>query len=94
MYAGSIAAVGLAAGHKIETTVIPSLLRGVNLLGIDTVMCPSPRRLAAWRRLAEDMPLDKLDSITRVATLDELPVLGSEILAGRVRGRVVVDVNG
>ncbi len=92
-YGGAVAAVGLAGGAKLETTVVPFLLRGVNLLGIDTVMCPRPRREAAWGRLVSDLPLDKLDAMIVDATLAELPRLGGEILKGQVRGRVVVDVN-
>jgi acrylyl-CoA reductase (NADPH) len=92
-YAGSVAAVGLAGGSKLEHTVIPFLLRGVNLLGIDSVMCPASRRIEAWNRLRTDLPLDKLDAMTYVAGLDEVPGLASEILAGKVRGRIVVDVN-
>jgi acrylyl-CoA reductase (NADPH) len=90
---GSVAAVGLAGGNALETTVIPFLLRGVNLLGIDSVMSPSDERNTAWRRLASELPLDKLDGMTREATLGDLPNLAGEILKGRVRGRVVVDVN-
>ena len=90
---GSVAAVGLAGGNTLETTVIPFLLRGVNLLGIDSVLCPFARRQAAWQRLARDLPLDKLEALTSVAALEDLPQLAKDILAGQVRGRVVVDVN-
>ncbi len=93
-YRASVAAVGLAGGPKLETTVIPFLLRGVNLLGIDSVMCPLARRQAAWERLTRDLPLDKLDAMIVDAKLDDLPRLATEILEGQVRGRVVVDVNG
>jgi acrylyl-CoA reductase (NADPH) len=89
----SVAAVGNAAGIKLETTVIPFLLRGINLLGIDSVTCPKARRLAAWDRLTRDLPLDLLESMVQDAVLADVPRLGSEILKGRVRGRVVVDVN-
>ncbi|MFQ5468357.1 MAG: MDR family oxidoreductase, partial [Kiloniellaceae bacterium] len=92
-YRGSVAAVGLAGGSTLETTVLPFLLRGVNLLGIDSVMCPAPRRRAAWARLAVDLPLDKLDAMTGTATLADLPRLAEEILKGQVRGRMVIDVN-
>ena len=91
-YGGSVAAVGLAGGNKLETTVIPFLLRGVNLLGIDSVMCPMDRRREIWRRLASDLPMDKLDSMINDATLADLPGLAGDILKGQVRGRVVVDV--
>lgn len=91
-YGGSVAAVGLAGGANLPTTVIPFLLRGVNLLGIDSVMKPYPDRLAAWQRVATDLPLDKLESMIEEATLDDLPRLGPAILAGQTRGRVVVKV--
>lgn len=92
-YAGSVAAVGLAGGSKLEHTVIPFLLRGVNLLGIDSVMCPTPRRLAAWSRLQADLPLERLEAMIVAARLDEVPRLATAIVSGQVRGRVVVDVN-
>jgi acrylyl-CoA reductase (NADPH) len=92
-YAGSVAAVGLAGGSKLEHTVIPFLLRGVNLLGIDSVLCPTSRRIEAWNRLRTDLPPDKLAAMTVVAGLDEVPRLAAEILEGKVRGRIVVDVN-
>ena len=93
-YHASAAACGLAGGAKLETTVIPFLLRGVNLLGIDSVMCPKPRREQAWARLARDLPLDLLESMITEVKLDDLPRLGGEILAGKVRGRVVVNLKG
>ena len=74
--------------------MIPFLLRGVNLLGIDSVMCPKPRREQAWARLARDLPLDLLESMITEAKLDDLPRLAGEILAGKVRGRVVVNLKG
>jgi acrylyl-CoA reductase (NADPH) len=92
-YRGAVAACGLAGGTRLETTVIPFLLRGVSLLGIDSVMCPKAERTAAWTRLARDLPVAALDTMTEMATLADLPRLGVEILAGRIRGRVVVDVN-
>jgi len=92
-YASSVAAVGLAGGSKLEHTVIPFLLRGVNLLGIDSVMCPAPRRIDAWRRLQADLPVEKLEAMSVAARLDEVPRLAAQILKGTVRGRVVVDVN-
>ncbi len=91
-YRGAVAAVGLAGGNKLETTVVPFLLRGVNLLGIDSVMCPPTERKVAWARLATDLPKDKLDSMIREVPLGELLTLGGEILKGQVRGRIVVDV--
>jgi acrylyl-CoA reductase (NADPH) len=92
-YGASVAAVGLAGGANLPATVIPFLLRGVNLLGIDSVMQPYDNRLRAWARIARDLPMDKLDAMIQPATLAELPQLGADILAGRVKGRVVVDVN-
>lgn len=93
-YRGSVAACGLAGGPKLETTVIPFLLRGVNLLGIDSVMCPMPQRREAWNRIARDLPLDKLDRMIQPASLADLPRLAGEILKGQVRGRVVVETGG
>ncbi|MFT6223738.1 MAG: acrylyl-CoA reductase (NADPH) [Paracoccaceae bacterium] len=92
-YGGSVAAVGLAGGAGLPATVIPFLLRGVNLLGIDSVMQPYDNRIAAWARIATDLPMDKLEAMVHPATLDDLPQLGAEILKGQVKGRVVVDVN-
>ena len=92
-YGASVAAVGLAGGANLPASVIPFLLRGVNLLGIDSVMYPVEKRLVAWQRLATDLPLDKLDAMIHRATLADIPVLGAEILKGRIKGRVVVDVN-
>jgi len=92
-YGGSVAAVGLAGGSQLAGTVIPFLLRGVNLLGIDSVMCPISRREEAWQRLASTMPADQLEGMVAMVGLGELPELATRILAGQVRGRVVVDVN-
>ena len=91
-YDASVAAVGLAGGTAVPATVIPFLLRGVNLLGIDSVSRPYDDRRATWARLARDLPLDKLEAMIEPAGLADLPRLGGEILAGEVRGRVVVDV--
>jgi len=90
-YRGSVAACGLAGGPKLEMTVIPFLLRGVNLLGIDSVMCPMAPRRQAWERLARDLPRDKLEAIIEPAKLSDLPRLAGAILKGEVRGRVVVE---
>ena len=92
-YGASVAAVGLAGGMQLNTTVIPFLLRAVNLLGIDSVMQPYENRLRAWERVARDLPMDKLEAMVQPATLADLPRLGADILKGQVRGRVVVDVN-
>ncbi|MGH1455091.1 MAG: acryloyl-CoA reductase [Paracoccaceae bacterium] len=93
-YGASVAAVGLAGGAKLPTTVVPFLLRGVNLLGIDSVMQPYDNRLRAWKRVATDLPMEKLEAMVHPAVLADLPQLGADILAGQVKGRVVVDVNG
>jgi len=87
-----VAACGLTGGSDIPASVIPFLLRGVNLLGIDSVMCPPARRQAAWARLARDLPLAKLDAMTETVPLSALPELAERILRGEVRGRLVVDV--
>ena len=92
-YGGSVSAVGLAGGAGLPATVIPFLLRGVNLLGIDSVMQPYDNRLRAWERIAKDLPMDKLEAMIYPATLGDLPALGKDILKGQVKGRVVVDVN-
>jgi len=92
-YGGSVSAVGLAGGAGLPTTVIPFLLRGVNLLGIDSVMQPYDNRLRAWEHIAKDLPMDKLEAMIHPATLSDLPALGKDILKGQVKGRVVVDVN-
>ncbi len=92
-YGASVAAVGLAGGAALPATVIPFLLRGVNLLGIDSVMQPYENRVRAWNRIAKDLPMEKLHAMIHPATLGDLPDLGSAILKGQVRGRVVVDVN-
>ena len=93
-YGASVAAVGLAGGAKLPASVIPFLLRGVNLLGIDSVMQPYDKRLRAWERVGRDLPMDKLEAMVQPAVLSDLPKLGEDILSGRVKGRVVVDVNG
>ena len=93
-YGASAASVGLAGGAGLPATVIPFLLRGVNLLGIDSVMQPYDNRLRAWARIAQDLPIDKLEAMIQTATLSDLPRLGADILKGQVKGRVVVDVNG
>lgn len=92
-YGASVAAVGLAGGAGLPATVIPFLLRGVNLLGIDSVMQPYDNRLRAWQRLADDLPMEKLEAMVTPAVLSDLPQLGADILKGQVKGRVVVDVN-
>ena len=92
-YGASVSAVGLAGGSGLPATVIPFLLRGVNLLGIDSVMQPYDNRVRAWERIASDLQMDKLEAMIQPATLSDLPALGKDILKGQVKGRVVVDVN-
>lgn len=93
VYGGSVAAVGLAGGAKLPATVIPFLLRGVNLLGIDSVMRPYEDRLAAWRRIGTDLPMAKLEAMVEDHALSDVLDLGPAILKGQVRGRAVIDVN-
>ena len=93
-YRAGVAACGLAGGGELPATVIPFLLRGVSLLGIDSVMCPRDERIEAWRRLARDMPLDRLEQMTQTVPLADLPEMAPQILTGGVRGRTVVDVAG
>ena len=92
-YNASVAAVGLAGGSALPATVIPFLLRGVNLLGIDSVMKPFADRQRAWGRIVTDLPMAKLEAMVHPATLSDLPGLGEAILKGQVQGRIVVDVN-
>ncbi|MEN8832262.1 MAG: oxidoreductase [Pacificibacter sp.] len=91
-YGGSVAAIGLAGGASLPASVIPFLLRGVNLLGIDSVMQPFDNRQRAWARIATDLPMDKLEAMTVPAALEDLPQLGADILKGQVKGRVVVSI--
>ncbi|MEO6840128.1 MAG: MDR family oxidoreductase [Bradyrhizobium sp.] len=91
-YAGAVAACGLAAGMDLPTSVAPFILRGVCLLGIDSVMCPIELRKTAWSRLARDLDPRKLTEITHEIGLDEVVAAGAKILAGQVRGRIVVKI--
>ena len=92
-YGRSVAACGLAGGPKLETTVIPFLLRGVNLLGIDSVMQPYANRVKTWQRIATDLPHDKLAAMTEVTGLGGVAEAAGRILQGKIRGRLVIDVN-
>ncbi len=92
-YGASVAACGNAGGLEVPANVLPFILRGVNLLGIDSVRCPLERRRRAWARCARDVAPEKLDAITQVVPLSKVLEFGPEILKGQVRGRVVVDVN-
>lgn len=91
-YGGSVAACGLAGGPKLEVTVLPFLLRGVNLLGIDSVMQPFENRVRVWDRIASDLPHDKLEEMTEVIGLSGVAEAASSILSGQVRGRLVVEL--
>jgi acrylyl-CoA reductase (NADPH) len=89
----SVAACGLAGGGTLNTTVYPFILRGVNLLGIDSVRVPNAGRREIWTRIGKDLPINLLDSMIEVHPLEEFAALGEAILAGKTRGRVVIDVN-
>lgn len=91
-YGGAIAACGLAAGMDLPSSVAPFILRGVCLLGIDSVMCPIEPRKAAWQRLASDLDRTKLSEITHEISIDQVSEWGAKILAGQVRGRIVVKI--
>jgi acrylyl-CoA reductase (NADPH) len=91
-HGGSVAAVGLAGGADLPASVIPFLLRGVNLLGIDSVTQPKDNRIRCWNRIASDLPMEKLEAMVRPATLEDLPALGAAILKGGVKGRVLVEL--
>ena len=92
-YGASVAAIGLAGGAAIEGALItPFILRGVNLLGIDSVLRPYPDRVEAWGRIARDLPMETLEAMVQMAGLADLPEIGRAILKGEVRGRIVVDV--
>jgi len=93
-YGGVVAACGLAGGADLPTTVMPFILRGVRLLGVDSVMLPTPQRLVAWQRVVRDLPLDVLERITAATvSLDEVQAAAQRMLAGQLQGRVLVDVN-
>ena len=90
---GAIASVGLAAGHTLNTTVMPFILRGVSLLGIDSVNCPMPVRQEVWRRLASDMKPAALKDAARTIPFDDLPKVFNDFIEAKVTGRIVVDLN-
>jgi acrylyl-CoA reductase (NADPH) len=92
-YGGAAAVCGLAAGPAFPGSILPFILRGITVYGIDSVMLPKAPREEAWRRLGTDLPLDKLDSTVSEVGLSDLMALASKILKGEIRGRVVVDVN-
>lgn len=92
-YGGVVTACGLAGGMDFPATVAPFILRGVSLIGVDSVMCPKYKRLEAWERLGQDLDLSKLGTIANVISLNEAIDTAQDLLDGKVRGRVIVDVN-
>jgi acrylyl-CoA reductase (NADPH) len=92
-YGGVVAACGLAKGFDLPATVMPFILRGITLAGVDSVYCPRARRVAAWKRLAKELDVAKLDLITTEIGLGDVVATATEQLAGETRGRIVVDVN-
>jgi acrylyl-CoA reductase (NADPH) len=88
-----VTACGLAQGNDLPTTVLPFILRAVSLIGVDSVNAPHAARVEAWSRLATDLDPARLDAMTSVVGLADVPSTCGDILAGRVRGRVVVDVS-
>ena len=91
-YGGAIASCGLAQGMDLPASVAPFILRGVSLLGIDSVMAPKTLRLEAWRRIASDLDHAKLASLSKTIGFDDILQAGRDIIDGRIRGRVVVDM--
>jgi acrylyl-CoA reductase (NADPH) len=91
-YNGCVAACGLAGGSDLPTTVMPFILRNISLRGVDSVQCPLPRRQVAWKRIAAELPAAALGEIGQTVTLDRIPQLAEDIVAGRIRGRVIVDL--
>jgi acrylyl-CoA reductase (NADPH) len=92
-YGGTVAACGLAQGFDLPATVMPFILRGITLAGVDSVMAPPARRISAWGRLARELPAELLEANTREISLADAIEMAPQLLAGKVRGRVVVDVN-
>ena len=91
-YGGAVAACGNAGGVTLKTTVLPFILRGVSLLGIDSVLADAETRREVWARLDRDLARDKLEAMTTLAPFADLPALAANILAGKVRGRTVIDI--
>lgn len=91
-YRGTVAACGLAGGMSLPTTVAPFILRGVTLAGVDSVMCPKELRIEAWRRLSEDLDLDKLDALTEEVGLPDVISAAARLLDGQIRGRIIVPI--
>ncbi len=92
-YNGRVATVGLAASHALNTTVMPFILRGVDLLGVDSVMIPYERRVQAWQRLADELPKEILEQVVEEVSLEQVPEYAQGIIEGKIRGRVLVNPN-
>ncbi|MGX5668629.1 MDR family oxidoreductase [Rhizobium daejeonense] len=92
VYGGGVAACGLAGGADLPATVLPHILRGVALLGVDSVMAPMAKRVQAWQTLSESLDINHLSALTTVEPMSKLPELADAIIAGQIRGRVVIDV--
>ncbi len=92
-YDGVVAATGLTGGGDLPATVYPFILRNVTLAGVESVMCPKPRRIEAWRRLAEDLPDAAIEAVAHTIPLEDVPQAAADIIANRVKGRLVVDPN-
>ena len=92
-YGGAVSACGLAQGMDLPLTVLPFILRGISLVGIDSVMAPMNKRERAWSRLSTDLDMKKLNEMVVETTLEEVPTFAEAILAGQVRGRVVVNIS-
>jgi alcohol dehydrogenase/acrylyl-CoA reductase (NADPH) len=92
VYGGSVAACGLVGGNDLPATVLPFILRGVSLLGVDSVQAPIETRTHAWQRLNDDLDTKILDSLTTVEPMTKVPELAAAIVAGQTKGRVVIDV--
>lgn len=91
-YGGCVTACGLAGGYDFPSTVMPFILRGVKLIGIESVLCPREKRIEAWRRLVQDLDVEKLDSMATIIGLDEAISYSEALISGKIRGRVIVDV--
>jgi acrylyl-CoA reductase (NADPH) len=91
-YGGAVAACGLAQGMDLNMTVAPFILRGVSLLGVDSVMAPKPLREEAWQRLAKDLDVKKLHSLSQTIAFEDIVKTAQALVGGEVRGRVVVDM--
>jgi acrylyl-CoA reductase (NADPH) len=91
-YGGTVAATGLTGGSELNTTVMPFILRAIKLVGVEVTTCPVSLRKVAWERLSRELPVDLLEQIFKVISLQEVPLFAENLLAGKVNGRVVVDV--